>query len=468
MRAALRVQLSPGSATGTVERVREDQVVEVVWDTGARCAVPGDWLLELEQGSRLEITCGRCGEAFAAQRRSARYCSNACRQRAKRKRQSARHAKRGPTGEHRKGRGRRRGAYTRAQMSILDQALRNPMLGAAIENARNGLPVYAATPKGKAPLHKGWLRSATTKIERLERVWAQKPNANVGIACRELVVLDADSKRGEDAVADLGLPPTTTVRTARGSHFYFAGRHATVARILPDAEVRGEGSGVLGAGAVHPSGRDYEWEIPPWEVPPAPVPDELRELIERKRPTAEPPANGIVREGGRSIHLLRIAGSLKGRYGLSELAPVLHPVNETMCSPPLPRAKVEKLVRDASKWPRPPLWVADPQTFSCCDPRLSLKARIVLWLLCGHADANGDCFPSLRRLSELSGIGRPNTVSDALRELEAAERIVVMLRSRRGNRYRLLPWRPLERLTTKGGRSSVTPRRYTKGRSARG
>jgi hypothetical protein len=337
-----------------------------------------------------------------------------------------------------------------------------PMLGAAIENARHGFPVYAVRPRSKVPLHKGWPRSATTAIDSLKRLWARQPNANVGIACRDLVVLDADSGRGEDAVADLGLPPTTTVRTARGSHFYFAGRHATVSGVLPDVEIRGKGSGVLGAGSVHPSGRDYEWEIPPWEIPPIPVPYVLRQLIERKRPSAEISAEESVREGRRSVYLLKLAGSLKGRYGLglAELAPVLHDINQAKCVPPLPKEKVEKLVRDASKWPHPPLWIADAQTFSCCDPRLSEKARSILRLLSDHANAEGDCFPSIRRLSALSGI-RPNTVLDVLDELHGFERIA--RRSRRhGNRYRLLPWRPLEG-STGTRRNSVTPRRYTRG-----
>jgi hypothetical protein len=96
--AGARVRLSPGSATGVVEVVRDHGVAEVTWDTGARCLVPSDWLVEFKQGLRLEIVCSRCGKAFVAQRRTARYCSNACRQQAKRARAAARHAKHRPTG----------------------------------------------------------------------------------------------------------------------------------------------------------------------------------------------------------------------------------------------------------------------------------------------------------------------------------------------------------------------------------
>jgi hypothetical protein len=47
-----RVQLSPGHATGVIEKVREDDVAKVRWGTGARCPVPLSWLAELEDQSK--------------------------------------------------------------------------------------------------------------------------------------------------------------------------------------------------------------------------------------------------------------------------------------------------------------------------------------------------------------------------------------------------------------------------------
>jgi hypothetical protein len=324
----------------------------------------------------------------------------------------------------------------------------NPMLGAAVENARHGLPVYPVRKRGKAPLHKGWQRAATTKVEYLVKVWKREPRANIGIACRHLSVIDADSHRGVDAVEDLGLPATTTVRTARGSHYYFLGRSPTVPNLLPDVEVRGDGSGVLGAGSVHPSGADYMWEIPPWEVPPVGIPIELRHLLEERKGTSSTgETEGFVFEGGRRVHLLRVAGSLRGRYGVPELAPVLQAINEAQCRPQLGEAEVEKIARDASKFPFPPPWLADPVGYCFGDDRLSADARIVLSLLVGHADAEGRCFPGIRRLAKLGRIS-PKTVLAATRELEDSGRIEVD-RRQSGNRYLLAPW-------GYKGRSSVT------------
>lgn len=333
----------------------------------------------------------------------------------------------------------------------------SPMMAAAIENARHGLPVHAVQPRDKRPLHKGWQRSATTKVEHLMRVWRRVPSANVGIACRDLVVLDADSQRGEDAVADLDLPATTTVRTARGMHFYFVGRGPTIPNLLNDVELRGRGSGVLGAGSMHPSGTDYAWEVAPWEVPPVPLPDELRRLItEHRGNTGATPNGESIRPGGRSVYLLKVAGSLKGRYGVGDVTPVLHAVNETTCLPPLPKSKVEKLARDAEKWPHPPLWITDPATYACADSRLSLAARVVLTILCRHADDRGECHPGMRRIAELAGIAL-RRVPQVIEELVAAERIVVLRRSRRyGNLYKLLDWRPNEGTYVLKGRTSVS------------
>lgn len=211
------------------------------------------------------------------------------------------------------------------------------MLAAAIECARHELPVYAAKPRGKSPLHKGWQRSATTKTDYLAEVWSRTPKANVGVACRGLTVLDADSSRGVDAIEELGLPPTATVRTARGIHCYFLGNAPTVAGVLPDVEVRGKGSGVLAPGSIHPNGHEYVWEIPPWEVPPIGIPDVIRHLIDEKRGSSTPGETpGYIYEGGRHVFLLRMAGSFRGRFGVDDLEPVLLAVNDVQCLQPVP------------------------------------------------------------------------------------------------------------------------------------
>lgn len=51
------------------------------------------------------------------------------------------------------------------------------------------------------------------------------------------------------------------------------------------------------------------------------------------------------------------------------------------------------------------------------DPGLSLRAKGVYALLCTYANKERVCFPSIKTLSELSGVGR-RTIERSLKELE--------------------------------------------------
>jgi hypothetical protein len=102
-RAGDRVQLSPGSATGTIERLRGD-VAEVLWDTGARCPVPLAWIAEptnrptpgaaAARERRHETDawkrahrpqrCNGCGRVFRPKRAGQLFCTAGCRKRAHR------------------------------------------------------------------------------------------------------------------------------------------------------------------------------------------------------------------------------------------------------------------------------------------------------------------------------------------------------------------------------------------------
>jgi bifunctional DNA primase/polymerase-like protein/helix-turn-helix protein len=313
--------------------------------------------------------------------------------------------------------------------------LSNPLFAAAVENARHELPVYAARPRSKAPLWRGWQRAATTKVQHLADIWERHPRANVGIACRGLVVLDADSQRAAMEVEELELPPTTTVRTARGAHWYFLGGLAGAMKTtIAGVELRGRGQGVLGAGSVHPSGRLYEWIVPPWEAQPVPLPDEVRRLVLQPRSEAALPGEAMrVFPGGRSVHLLRVGAGLRARYGIVDVAPVLEAFNEAQCCPPLPAEKVARLAREAEKLAFAP-W-ADPVRYASAATGVSQIGRHILALLARHADHKGECFPGVRRLSELASTNQRRVVA-AIRELESAGWVSVE-RSRRGNRYRL-------------------------------
>jgi hypothetical protein len=339
---------------------------------------------------------------------------------------------------------------------------------AAIECAQCGLRVFPVVPRGKKPLLSGWQRRATADVAVVEQTWASRPDANVGVLTgRGLLVVDADSPDAVDALRSLGLPHTTTVITRQGKHYYLTGRSRNRTALLPGVDIRGDGGYVVGPGSVHPSGAEYRWEIPPWEVKPLPVPPDLLALLARKRSASSASAvAGPIDDGTRKVTLFRMASSLRGRWGLGyeELLATLNAVNAHRCRPPLTRAKVEHIAsRVASIYPSAPPWHIDPLSFAA-DPALRSRARFVLVALGRYCDADGVCWPGIRRLSSDTGMAK-NTVECALRELVAQCHITVESRGAKSNRYRLLTnaARASASLTPQKGGSSVldsrTPQR---------
>lgn len=76
------------------------------------------------------------------------------------------------------------------------------------------------------PLIKNWPERATTNFGEISSWFVKWPNANIGIHCDGLVVLDVDVRaNGDDSLAKLelthGLPPTLTTHTPTGGRHLF-------------------------------------------------------------------------------------------------------------------------------------------------------------------------------------------------------------------------------------------------------
>ena len=99
----------------------------------------------------------------------------------------------------------------------------------ALALARGGFKVFPVTAKAKGPpLIKDWPHRATCDLESVRMFWLATPEANIGVHCEGLLVLDIDPKKGgETSYAGLDLlhgpiPPTLEVRTPSGGrHLYF-------------------------------------------------------------------------------------------------------------------------------------------------------------------------------------------------------------------------------------------------------
>ena len=135
------------------------------------------------------------------------------------------------------------------------------------------------------------------------------PDANLGVSCERLVVIDVDPRHaGDETFAALEheceLPATWRVLTGGGGqHIFFScpdGVSVKNFSFSPEGppgplgiglDIRSKGGYVVGAGSRHISGRRYEWSVDhhPHDVPLAPLPDWLTERLMR---TAGPSALG--------------------------------------------------------------------------------------------------------------------------------------------------------------------------------
>ncbi len=236
---------------------------------------------------------------------------------------------------------------------------------AALAYVAHGFAVVPLRPRAKEPMTRHGLKDWTDDPESVRAVWSRWPDANIGIVCgapsRGLVVLDLDVHEdgpdGHDArrrwEREHGpLPETCTAITGSGgTHMFFRASHEVRPSVNAElaVDVRGDGSYVVAPPSVHPSGRRYEWEVPPEECGPAPFAF-ASAFVESVRPAergagARFELGGTVAEGGRNDSLFRLGASLRAkRVEPALITDTIHAANARRCSPPLPTDEVDRLV----------------------------------------------------------------------------------------------------------------------------
>jgi hypothetical protein len=145
--------------------------------------------------------------------------------------------------------------------------MKHEMVLHALALAEQGFKVFPITPLAKSPpLIKDWQRRATTDPEIIKQFWLATPEANIGIHCEGLLVLDIDPKNGgEESYAKLdmmyGFPETMSVRTPSGGrHLYYrlpeghSGVPNSVGTLGAGLDVRSTGGYVVGPGSVIAAG----------------------------------------------------------------------------------------------------------------------------------------------------------------------------------------------------------------------
>jgi Bifunctional DNA primase/polymerase, N-terminal len=147
------------------------------------------------------------------------------------------------------------------------EALRHEQRGWSV------LPLSGKEPNSRLIRHTrgsaSWASFQARRAEpdEIERWFELDESTNVGVCTGQisggLVVIDAD----DEAAAPTGaFPPTATVRTGRGRHYYLRADEPTRSHDFDWGELRSEGRYVVAPASRHESGRRYLWELEPEET----------------------------------------------------------------------------------------------------------------------------------------------------------------------------------------------------------
>jgi Bifunctional DNA primase/polymerase, N-terminal/Primase C terminal 1 (PriCT-1) len=244
---------------------------------------------------------------------------------------------------------------------------------AAAYAARLAWPVFPLRPCSKTPATAHGLLDATLDMTQIEKLWAQMPNANIGIpmgAASGVFAFDVDPAHGgDDALRELErrhgeLPLTARQLTGDGGeHVLFRhvpGLRNSAGKIGPGLDVRADGGYIVAAPSLHPNRRRYAWDVDhhPLEVSIAEAP---AWLVERARgpnagndngtPMPRSPESWVEAlslpcpEGQRNDVLVRLVGHLLRRQvdPFVTLA-IVDNWNKQQCKPPLDDARLVRTV----------------------------------------------------------------------------------------------------------------------------
>ena len=133
----------------------------------------------------------------------------------------------------------------------------------------------AVLPRGKAPLARlarHGVANATTDTRVVLEWWLRAPDANIGLVCGRLLVVDVDPRNNGDAELALLLathgnfPRTPRARTGSGGEHTFFRRPSIElsAKLAPGVDlVHGPRRYVVASPSMHASGDRYRWLLPP-------------------------------------------------------------------------------------------------------------------------------------------------------------------------------------------------------------
>lgn len=153
-------------------------------------------------------------------------------------------------------------------------------LDAALALAARGFQVFPIKAGAKyPPLVKNWPAQATTNSTQISSWFTKWPDANVGIHCKGLGVLDVDVRSGGDQslvkIEINGLPETLTTRTPTGGEHIFyrlpeghPGVPNGANKLGPGIDIKSTNGYVVAPGSEVPAGRyRFEADVPITDAP---------------------------------------------------------------------------------------------------------------------------------------------------------------------------------------------------------
>lgn len=244
--------------------------------------------------------------------------------------------------------------------------MRNQTVATAEHYYEEGFSIFPLKPSSKEPAYGSWLKYQTERasLEQIDNWWGANEDLNIAIVCGTvsgIVVIDIDNK--EALPAGLFFPPTATVKTSRGHHYYYQLKEGQKVKSMKFdwGEIRSDGNYVAAPFSVHPSGEIYKWIDCDWATRGGMdyFPYELLQKLNIKDsgPNSklyETAFKGQVGEGSRNSTMASVIGKLLRDFPNQEEWPttvweLVKGVNQKRCNPPLELGELERTFESICK-----------------------------------------------------------------------------------------------------------------------
>lgn len=195
------------------------------------------------------------------------------------------------------------------------------------------------------------VKDATTDLKTIRRWHRKHPDMNYAVATEGLAVIDCDSTEAlREFRSGYHPPPTFTVKTSRGFHFYYRGEMPARNAARSKLDVKsGPGCYVVGPSSVHASGAIYTlWE----NEAIVDLPQNIATITERRDDPPEAGDGGSIPVGMRNSTMTQFAGYMHSKgVPQAALLDTLKTLNRTMSQKPLPEREVRQIARSVSRYP---------------------------------------------------------------------------------------------------------------------